>query len=269
MVPSLQALTNIIHSGGRIVVLTGAGISAESGIPTFRGPNGYWTVGSTVYRPEELATWQTFASNPRLVWPWYLWRHHVCLKSEPNDAHRALVRLEHHLGDRFTLVTQNVDGLHHRAGNSLECTMEIHGNINFYRCANGCAARRPIPMLHGVSQDPRFRDDWTDALHCPTCSGWMRPHVLWFDETYDEELYRFESAIRVTEQADALIVVGTTGATSLPAYMLSIARQRQMVLVDINPAPNPFAAAAVHTQGGWLQNSATVGMAAIMDAAGF
>ena len=264
---ALQTLTELIHSGGRIVVLTGAGISAESGIPTFRGPDGYWTVGSTVYRPEDLATWRTFASDPRLVWPWYLWRRKVCLESEPNDAHLALVQLEEHLGNRLTLVTQNVDGLHHRAGSSLNRTMEIHGNINFFRCAQGCESRRPCPNLPHVRDDPTFHESWKDTLTCRQCSGWMRPHVLWFDEYYDEELYRFESAIRATENADALIVVGTTGTTSLPAHMLAIAQHKGMVLVDINPAPNPFAEAATQTQGGWLRSSATDGMTAIMSAA--
>ena len=117
-----------------VVFLTGAGISAESHIPTFRGEEGYWTVGSKHYHPTELATRQAFSELPMDVWAWYLFRRTVCRRAEPNPGHLLLARLEKHLGERFLLVTQNVDGLHLRAGNSLEKTYQVHGNIDFMRC---------------------------------------------------------------------------------------------------------------------------------------
>ena len=109
-----QLLEPIRRRTARIVVLTGAGISAESGIPTFRGHEGYWVVGSRNYMPEEMATQAMFQRHPEQVWRWYLYRFGVCRNAEPNDAHRALVKLEAAYGDRFRLVTQNIDGLHRR-----------------------------------------------------------------------------------------------------------------------------------------------------------
>ena len=262
----LDPLREVSHTGGRIVFLTGAGISAESGIPTFRGPEGFWTVGSKVYHPQELATWATFATQPDLVWPWYLWRRKTCREAEPNPAHHALVVIERHLKERFTLVTQNVDGLHLRAGSSAGRTYEIHGNIDYFRCVNGCSPRRQIPDLPHVDERAVFHPEWADTLACERCRTWMRPHVLWFDETYNENHYRFDSTIEAIGAADALVVVGTTGNTSLPAHMLQIARMRDIPLYDINPDDNPFARAAMNGRGGWIQATATEGMAMVQAA---
>ena len=168
----------------RVVVLTGAGISAESGVPTFRGEEGYWTVGSTVYRPQELATWKHFSRMPADIWRWYLHRRSVCHAADPNAAHLALVTLEEALGDDFTLVTQNVDGLHLRAGNTRPRTYEIHGNIDFMRPVDGDASTlRPIPA---TAQDASTGtdDDLLGALRCVETGAACRPHVLWFDECY-------------------------------------------------------------------------------------
>jgi len=264
--PQLDGLREIITGGGRLVVLTGAGISAESGIPTFRGPEGFWTVGSEVYQPQDLATWSTFSRDPQLVWPWYLWRRKLCREASPNAAHQALVKLEQHLGERFTLVTQNVDGLHARAGSCRDQTYEIHGNIDYFRCVNSCGPRRPVPDLPHVGEDHRFRTAWAETLECSRCRAWMRPHVLWFDECYDENNYRFESAVEAASTADALLVVGTTGTTSLPAHMLQIAKARGLPVVDINPNDNPFAHAAIAGPGTWVQSSATAGMSSVLSA---
>jgi NAD-dependent deacetylase len=262
----LKPLHDIAEANGKIVFLTGAGISAESGIPTFRGPEGFWTVGSRTYHPEELATWATFSRQPDLVWPWYLWRRKTCREAEPNGAHQALAAIETHLGDRFTLVTQNVDGLHLRAGSTAERTYEIHGNIDYFRCINGCGPRRQIPNLPHVDAKAAFHTDWAEPLSCSRCRTWMRPHVLWFDESYNENHYRFDSTMEAVAQADAVIVVGTTGTTSLPAHMLQIAKMRDIPLYDINPEDNPFARAAMKGRGGWLRATATEGMAAVLAA---
>ena len=263
---SLHILRKIVDHGGHIVFLTGAGISAESGIPTFRGPEGFWTVGSRVYQPEELATWSTFSKQPQLVWPWYLWRRQTCRSAAPNPAHFALAEIEAHLGHRCTLVTQNVDGLHLRAGNTTDRTHEIHGNIDYFRCAQECSPRRALPDLAGVDERAVFHDEWSDSLHCVCCNSWMRPHVLWFDERYDEENYRIDSTVHAMNKADALVVVGTTGATSLPAHMLRMAMTRGIPVFDINPDPNPFAQVALQGPGAWLQTTATEGMAQIQAA---
>ncbi len=263
---AIEAIRSVALSGGRLLVLTGAGISAESGIPTFRGPEGFWTQGSRVYHPQELATWAAFSADPQLVWPWYLWRRQKCRESEPNAAHHALVEIERRLGDRFTLVTQNVDGLHTRAGSSTKRTYEIHGNIDFMRCVQGCGPRRAVPDLPHVSASCSFHPDWSEPLECTPCRAWLRPHVLWFDECYDEATYRFDSTIRAGAEADALVVVGTTGATTLPAKLLQIAQLRGIPVVDINPDDNPFARVAERSPGGWLRGPATTWLPTIADA---
>lgn len=263
---ALDRIQSLAAGGGKLVFLTGAGISAESGIPTFRGPEGFWTQGSRVYHPQELATWSAFSADPHLVWPWYLWRRHRCREAMPNAAHHALVAIEQHLGDQFTLVTQNVDGLHTRAGNTANRTYEIHGNIDYMRCVNGCGPKQPIPDLPHISASCSFHPDWAEPLECTPCRAWRRPHVLWFDECYDEATYRFDSTIRAGSEADALIVIGTTGATTLPAHLLQIAQSRSIPIVDINPDDNPFAHAAERSQGGWLKCPATEGLSILAEA---
>ncbi len=149
MEPRLQAiLGEVRRERGAVVALTGAGISAESGIPTFRGAEGYWVVGSRNYMPQEMATHAMFLRAPEEVWRWYLYRFGVCREARPNAGHLALVELERALGHRFHLVTQNIDGLHQRAGASPERTSCIHGDAGFVRCAAGCRPDKlPLPDL--------------------------------------------------------------------------------------------------------------------------
>lgn len=238
---------------GRIVFLTGAGISAESGIPTFRGPEGYWKIGSRNYRPEELATAAAFARMPDEVWAWYLYRRGVCLRAAPNEAHLALAELERAIGDRFLLITQNVDGLHLRAGNTRARTYEIHGDIAFMRCASACsAALYPVPDQIDLSWDKArpVAEAERALLVCPRCGGRSRPHVLWFDESYDEARYRFESSLEAAERADLLVIVGTSGATTLPNHVARIAADRGAMLVVVNAEPSPFSALAERVERG-------------------
>jgi NAD-dependent deacetylase len=252
-------LQQVTREQGRVVVLTGAGISAESGIPTFRGKEGFWTVGSREYQPQELATWDTFSRDPAMVWSWYLYRATLCGKACPNLAHDALVDLEATLGSRFTLVTQNVDGLHLRGGNSPERTYEIHGNIHFARCSRECNSRKiPLPdqCLEKTKNAPLTAEE-AECLHCTGCGEWLRPHVLWFDECYDEPRYRYESALRSAQTADLFLVVGTSGSTSLPIHMGGIAVQQGAIILDINPDENPFSQMAHQVpRGAWIQGSA-------------
>jgi NAD-dependent deacetylase len=240
-------LRGVEGRGGKVSVLTGAGISAESGIPTFRGPEGYWTVGSEEYRPEEMATQAMFSIDPWEVWAWYLYRRTVCRKASPNPGHLAVVRMEEILGDRFRLITQNVDGLHLRAGSTPDRTFQIHGNLHFMRCAAACSARiYPMPSeMQDKGRNQPLSEQEKAALHCPECGGITRPHVLWFDEFYDEHFYRANSAIQWASGSGLLLVVGTAGATTLPMQIGRMVSQNpDAVLIDVNPNANPFQALA-------------------------
>jgi len=234
-------LGDVRAARGRVVALTGAGISAESGIPTFRGKEGYWVVGSRNYMPQEMATLEMFQRAPEEVWRWYLYRFGVCRDARPNAGHRALVALDQALGDRFHLVTQNIDGLHLRAGATPERTSCIHGEAAYVRCADACApGKLPMPDMGRRGAATPFTAEDRARLGCPRCGGWLRPHVLWFDECYDEENYRMQTALRAAGRADLLLVVGTSGATNLPMQIGELAWRRGIAMVDVNPEENPF-----------------------------
>lgn len=245
-------------STGRVVVISGAGLSAMSGLPTFRGSEGYWTVGSKEYHPEELARLSSFICMPREIWRWYLYRWGCCRAAAPNPAHHALVSLEKNLGDNFTLLTQNVDGLHLQAGNSRQRTYEVHGNIDYMRCALHDDARLyPLPFA-----DPaRFAKERSAPLSDADFAALVgpdshpaRPHVLWFDECYSEHLYRYESALRAAESCTVMITVGCSGSASLPMTAVMMAKDAGALLCDINPALNPFAGEAQSQPHGiWFQ----------------
>lgn len=257
----LQRATGL---GGPVLFLTGAGISQESGIPTFRGAEGYWRVGSRNYHPMELATFAAYSRLREEVWGWYLYRRAVCARATPNAAHRAIARLEQRLGDALRLVTQNVDGLHLRAGSSRERTFEIHGDINRMRCEATCSDETfEIPASldrdpdretaqggHGLSPEERL------LLRCPRCNANARPHVLWFDECYDEAHFRFESSMRAAALARLLVVIGTTGATNLPLQIGGLVAARGAPMLVLNPEPNPFSEFAEQCEGLFLQGTA-------------
>lgn len=251
---------------GRAVWLTGAGISAESGIPTFRGEQGYWTVGSRHYHPQEMATMAAFREMPDEVWAWYLYRRAVCRAAAPNDAHRALVTLEQRLGDDFLLVTQNVDGLHVRAGNSLQRAYQIHGNVDYMRPIDGETVV-PIPLEIGETWSKERRITATERALLQHAGEPTRPHVLWFDECYSEALYRYESSLEGVYGARVLVVVGTTGGTTLPFHMGRLAQQLLIPMVVINPEPNPFVEMVENGGVGcWLQGTAGQWVPQVVDA---
>ncbi len=252
----------------QITILTGAGISAESGIPTFRGPEGYWTVGSKEYHPEEMATYAMFSAEPDEVWKWYLYRLSVCGNAAPNQGHLALVEMEQQLQDRFTLITQNVDNLHLRAGNSSARTYQIHGNVFFMRCTNECKQQLyPLPL----ELLPRDKDQGISSvdrkyLSCPDCGAGTRPHVLWFDECYDEHYFKFESAMAVAAKTNILVIAGTSGATSLPNHIANIVYQNKGTIIDINIEQNPFTELAMSsTNGEFLNMSCSEGLSTILN----
>jgi NAD-dependent deacetylase len=198
----------------RIAVLTGAGISAESGIPTFRGDDGLWRM----FRAEDLATPEAFARNPLLVWEWYEQRRSLVRNAEPNAAHRAIAAL---LDAR--VVTQNVDGLHHRAGS--RDVLELHGNLFRTRCVREQTTR--------ASRDP------FDVLppHC-ACGALLRPDIVWFGEMLPEgALERAERAVR---DAELLLVIGTSGLVWPAAGLVSMHRG---LSIEINPKPSAISSA--------------------------
>jgi NAD-dependent deacetylase len=245
-----RILLGVRDARGKVLVLTGAGISAESGIPTFRGKEGYWVVGSRNYMPQEMATHEMFERAPEEVWRWYLYRFGVCKDARPNAGHDAIVRLERAFGERFTLVTQNIDGLHRRAGS--ERVLAIHGDAAWARCAAECGLGRvDLPPLVPRGSEPLGAAERA-ALTCPRCGGWLRPHVLWFDEYYDEENYRMDTALRAAGAADLLLVVGTSGATNLPMQIGQLVYRRGAALVDVNPEENPFAELAARSPAGFF-----------------
>jgi len=203
----------------RVAVLTGAGISHESGVPTFRGPGGLWRQ----YRPEDLATPEAFARDPRLVWEWYDWRRSLVAQAAPNAGHRALVELEQRARE-FTLITQNVDGLHDRAGSRR--LLKLHGDLWTLRCL-GCGAEREDRAVPLAELPPR----------CP-CGGLLRPGVVWFGEPLPAEVLRV--AMEAAAQAQVFLVVGTSAVVQPAASLPLVARRAGARVIEINAEPTPL-----------------------------
>jgi len=206
-----------LNTAPRVTVLTGAGISAESGVPTFReAQTGLWAR----YRPEDLATPHAFRSNPRLVWEWYTWRREMVAGVEPNPGHYALSKLEQHL-PAFTLITQNVDSLHQRAGS--QNVIELHGNI-----------QRTICFDEGVPVD-----EWPDTgeipPRCPRCGGLLRPDVVWFGESLPQQA--LHTAFIEAAQCDLFFSIGTSTAVQPAASLPFTALDHNIPVVEINPNP--------------------------------
>ena len=197
----------------RVAAITGAGISAESGVPTFRGDGGLWRN----YRAEDLATPAAFARDPQLVWDWYDWRRSICSAAEPNAAHRTIGAMEDFYPE-FLLITQNVDGLHNRAGSKK--IAEIHGNIWKARCTK--CGEHFAALETPLSSMPR----------CPACGALARPHIVWFGESYDAEL--LESVLRFLSRTDLVLVVGTSGMVPMPVYLTQHAVQAGACAIDVN-----------------------------------
>ena len=208
----------------RIVAFTGAGISAESGIPTFRGPGGLWRS----YSPEKLATPEAFWRDPRLVWEWYDWRRQLIQQAQPNPGHRALAELERRASGSFTLVTQNVDGLHDRAGSrNLE---KLHGDIWQLRCTV-CGAEERNEQVPLAPLPPRCR-----------CGELLRPGVVWFGEALPS--LDWERACEASGRAHVMLVVGTSGVVHPAAGLAALARAAGAKLAIINPDQTPLDSAA-------------------------
>ncbi|HEX9935269.1 MAG TPA: NAD-dependent deacylase [bacterium] len=202
-----------MKNAGRVAVLTGAGVSAESGVPTFRGEDGLWKK----FRPEELASIDAFMANPELVWEWYSARRQIVREKKPNPGHMALAEMES-IFREFTLITQNVDGFHQRAGS--RNVLELHGNILFSKCIR-CGAK---------SDRVEFSIERRIPL-CP-CGGQMRPDVVWFGEALPQDV--LVQAFEASKHCDVFFSIGTSAVVHPAASLPLAAKQAGALIVEIN-----------------------------------
>lgn len=261
-------LTEISRSSHRVGVLTGSGIASESDIPLFREQESVWMVAGREYRLRQLATREMFEKYPEDIWLWTLYRRGICRRAPLNPGHRSLVEIERLMPDRFTLITQNSDNLHLRAGSSVKNLFEVHGNLFFMRCVNACTSS-VYPIPEGVEDHPkgsRLSDRERQLLTCPLCGGPTRPHELWFDETYNEEYYHYLSVLRIARETRLLVVVGTTESTNLPVLVAQTVQRRGGVIIDINIHETPFSFLAHATGGFYIQETGSVALPAIYNA---
>ncbi len=216
MKSQLAAARELLRTAGHIAVLTGAGISAESGIPTFRGAGGLWRN----FRPEELATPEAFGRNPETVWEWYLWRRELIAQAQPNPGHFALARLEERC-THFSLITQNVDGLHDRAGSRR--ILKVHGDIWVNRCRD-CG--REIARLPD-DRPPRCG-----------CGGLLRPGIVWFGEALPQDVWL--EAEKAVNSARVLLVVGTSAQVYPAAGLVPYALANGAAVIEVNLEETSF-----------------------------
>lgn len=225
-VSSLQLPVTRIRSANRVVVLTGAGASAESGIPTFRDPQtGLWAK----YDPMVLATVEAFEQNPKLVWDWYEWRREVRRDTKPNPGHYTLAQMQE-LFRSFVVVTQNIDGLHRLAGS--RDVIELHGNLQRNKCA------RENVVIDRSSARPTQ----DGMLMCPNCGGLLRPDVVWFGEQLPREA--IERAFQLARECDLFFSIGTSAVVEPAASLPRIAKRSGAYLVEINPNATPVSDSA-------------------------
>jgi NAD-dependent deacetylase len=215
-----ESLLAALRDARHVCVLTGAGVSAESGVPTFRDAQaGLWAR----FSPQDLATPEAFLADPKLIWRWYRWRRQLVASAEPNAGHVALTTLTE-LVPRLTLITQNVDNLHQRAGST--DVIEFHGNIFEDRCfADGRLAQG---------------DDSLEVPRCPECGGNLRPGVVWFGEPIPEQA--LNESFAAASDCDVFLSVGTSAEVHPAAGLVDLARQNQALVAEINPEPTHQAA---------------------------
>jgi NAD-dependent deacetylase len=215
-----DALVSALRDARHVCVLTGAGVSAESGVPTFReAQDGLWSR----YDPQDLATPEAFLADPALVWRWYRWRHGLVADAQPNPGHLAIAQLGK-LVPRLSLITQNVDNLHQRAGS--KGVVEFHGNLFDDRCyADG---------------SKHIGDDSLDVPTCPDCGGHLRPGVVWFGEAIPEEALNDSCAAAV--DCDVFLSVGTSSLVYPAAGLANLAKDNGALVAEINPEKTTSAA---------------------------
>ncbi|MFK8138939.1 MAG: NAD-dependent deacetylase [Bdellovibrionales bacterium] len=203
-----------IESAKKIRVFTGAGVSAESGVPTFRSAGGLWDK----YDPQELATKEAFESDPKLVWSWYQWRRELIEKCEPNFAHSYIYQLEQKVED-FFLITQNVDGIHERAGSKK--MVNLHGQIHKNHCLQCGEVYKQA--YKGLEFPPR----------CEACGGLVRPSVVWFGESLNAEAV--DLAFKKAESSELFLCIGTAAVVQPAATVINIAHRSGSKIIEINP----------------------------------
>lgn len=218
-----QDLVELCARAHELVAFTGAGVSAESGVPTFRGPEGIWTK----FNPEELANMKAFMKNPALVWEWYAHRRTIMNAVRPNPAHVALADLER-IVPRMTVITQNVDNLHRRAGSKR--VFELHGNIGRSYCMQ-CGKPHPDIALPEKGSVPRC-----------ACGGTIRPDVVWFGEMLPED--EWDASVSAASTADVFLSIGTSAVVYPAASLPHLAKRSGAVLVEVNPEPTPLTESA-------------------------
>ncbi len=223
-------LITLLSRTSNLVALTGAGVSQESGLRTFRdAQTGIWAK----HKPEDLASPQAFQRDPKLVWDWYAWRREAIKGVRPNAGHYALVELEKKI-PHFTLITQNVDGLHHFAGT--HNLLELHGNIQRVRCSE-CQTFAEM-----------WNDDSESVPRCKECNGLLRPDVVWFGESLPRA--QLEAAVVASRSCEVFLSIGTSGVVQPAASLAYSARNNGAVLVEINAEPTPLTSKAHHVLHG-------------------
>ena len=222
---AVKATVELLDRSTYAIAFTGSGISSEAGIPTFRGKDGLWNR----YRPEELASPEAFRRDPLKVWRWYAWRLKLVLRAKPTPAHKVIAALEDK-GIIRSVVTQNVDGLHQRAGS--RNVIELHGSILRARCT-GCGYKW---MINRVLEDSEL------PLRCPKCSSLARPDVVWFGEALPPDALRraYDEFLR----ADLVLIVGTSGIVEPAGSLPLLAAENGAKLVNINLEPNRYSGIA-------------------------
>jgi len=215
-----ERLLSSLAAAEAVVAFTGAGVSAESGVPTFRGTDGIWAK----FKPEELANVDAFMRNPALVWEWYAARKKIIASITPNPGHFALVQMQR-MFSSFAIITQNIDNLHRRAGSSQ--VYELHGNIERNYC-----------MKCGVNYSNADVMGRVGIPTCSRCNGLIRPDVVWFGELLPED--EWEGAVRAVESADVLLSIGTSGVVYPAAELPMLAKQSGAFVIEINPEPTPL-----------------------------
>ncbi len=222
-----ERLLSLLHNADHVVAFTGAGVSAESGVPTFRGTDDIWVK----FRPEDLANVNAFMKNPALVWEWYAHRKKIMASIEPNAGHRALAQMER-MFPRVSVITQNIDNLHTRAGSTK--VYELHGNIERNYCIKCGATYSNEDVLGGSGVPLCVRVLSTER----SCGGLIRPDVVWFGELLPEK--EWNGAVRAAEAADVFFCIGTSGVVYPAASIPRIAKRHGAFVVEINPEPTPF-----------------------------
>jgi NAD-dependent deacetylase len=217
--------TRLLRDARNVVVFTGAGVSAESGIPTFRDTlTGLWER----FDAEQLATPDAFRRNPALVWGWYEWRRMQVMRAQPNAAHRAIAGLEERAG-RFTLITQNVDDLHDRAGS--RAPLRLHGSLFAPRCFE---CDEPAALAPGIPDEPESGRELAPP-RCARCGGLVRPGVVWFGESLPEAA--IARAFEAAQSCDVLLSVGTSSLVHPAAQVPFVAKRSGARVIQVNPSP--------------------------------